>query len=113
MPLLLVQNHALHRASSLSHDARYLGSVQVEYSLHALYGKRLSVVRRDTRGTQPEVLVQTDDARLVLPLWMTDPQRCARLTCGATPLCSCEALLQLQSLLRSLDATASVAAQRS
>jgi hypothetical protein len=106
-----VQNHALHRASSLSHDARYLGSIKVEYVLHPLYGRRLTVVRQETRNAMPELLVQTDHAHLVLPQWMTDPQCCAKLSCGPIPLCSWQALQHLQALLVSLDATAPTAAQ--
>ena len=70
---------------------------------HPLFGEQLPIVRYNTSGKQPQVVLQTDEGLRFVPEWMTDPGQCAQLTCGHIPQCSWQALLQLEMLLDGLD----------
>ena len=84
-------------------DARYQGTVSVEYPFHPLFGqKNLSVVRTGVWGIEL-VELQIGSKRRALPVWMTDPQRCAQMTCGLQPTCSWITLLRLAEWLRTVD----------
>jgi hypothetical protein len=54
-----------------------------------------------------QVELQIGHQRQVLPVWMTDQQHCAALTCGLEPHCSWEILLQLARLLQVSEPQAS------
>jgi hypothetical protein len=84
-------------------DARYLGTVKIEYTPHPLGGQEFQVVRRDLRGPNGQVLVETTKGRQCLPAWMTDRTLCAALTFGWQPFVSQHALLELDALLTALD----------
>jgi len=89
---------------SLSDDARYLGTVKVEYLFHPLFGQAVRDVRCDAKGrTEGQLLVDTSQGRQCVPVWMTDPRRCAPLTFGLQPFASEQALCLLGALLASLD----------
>ena len=88
----------------LSDDARYLGTVKVEYLFHPLFGQAVRDVRCDAKGrTEGQLLVDTSQGRQCVPAWMTDPKRCAALTFGLQPFASEQALRLLDALLASLD----------
>ena len=106
-------NHVLHRATSLSHDARYPEGVKVEYVFHPLHGQHVAVLRVDGNPYEPHLLIQTSEASQRLPRWMTDPDRCQQLTWGALPCCSLSALRELDRLLNWLDETPPRRRQRS
>jgi hypothetical protein len=91
------------RAKPLSDDARYLGTVRIEYLLHPLFGQAVRAVQCDAKGRKGQLLVETSQDRQCLPSWMTDPTRCALLTFGWQPFASDQALRQLDALLASLD----------
>ena len=86
------------------HDARYQGAVSVHYPFHPLFGEdQLPIVRRSgSRGTE-YVEVQHARGRQAVPVWMTDPQQCAQMTCGLLPACDCASLLRLAQWLQTLD----------
>lgn len=88
---------------SLSDDARYLGTVKVEYLFHPLFGQWVRAIQCDAKGRKDQMLVETSEDRQCLPSWMTDPTRCAILTFGWQPFVSDQALRQLDMLLASLD----------
>ncbi len=87
----------------MSDDARYLGSVKVEYLLHPLFGEEVRIVRFDAKGRKGQTLVESSEDRQCVPSWMTDPTHCALLTFGWQPFASHQALRQLDALLASLD----------
>ena len=87
----------------MSDDARYLGSVKVEYLLHPLFGQEVRIVQLDAKGRKGQTLVETSEDRRCVPSWMTDPTRCALLTFGWQPFVSHQALRRLDALLASLD----------
>ena len=87
----------------MSDDARYLGSVKVEYLLHPLFGEKVRIVRFDAKGRKGQTLVESSEDRRCVPSWMTDSKRCALLTFGWQPFASRQALRQLDALLASLD----------
>jgi hypothetical protein len=92
------------RLESLSDDARYLGTVKVEYLLHPLFGHVVRDVRCDAKGrNEGHLLVEGSLGRQCVPTWMTDPSRCESLTFGLQPFASEQALRQLDTLLASLD----------
>lgn len=82
-------------------DARYPGKVTVIYPLHPFHGRgELPVVRRYGSGRAEQVEVETASRRQIVPLWMTDEDRCQRLSVGADPRCSLTALWELIALLQ-------------
>jgi hypothetical protein len=82
-------------------DARYPGSLTVYYPLHPFHGGgELPVVRRYGNGRVEQVEVETSRRRQVLPLWMTNQDRCRQLSVGVDPRCSLPALWELAALLR-------------
>jgi hypothetical protein len=84
-------------------DARYQGTVKIEYLLHPLFGQEVRAVQLDAKGRKGQLLIETAADRRCVPSWMTDPQRCALLTFGWQPFASCQALRRLDVLLASLD----------
>ena len=85
-------------------DARYQGTVSVHYPFHPLFGQDdLPVLRRTGSGDVAYVEVQAHGTRQAFPVWMTDPDRCARMTCGLLPACDCACLLHLAQWLQALD----------
>ena len=81
-------------------DARYPGKVTVYYPLHPFHGGgELPVVRRHGGGRIEQVEVETATRRQVLPLWMTNQDRCQQLSVSADPRCSLTALWELAALL--------------
>ena len=85
-------------------DAGYQGTVSIHYPFHPLFGQGdLPVVRRTGSGSVEYVEVRCGSDRQALPVWMTDAQRCAQMTCGLFPACDYAALLQLAQWLQTLD----------
>jgi hypothetical protein len=91
------------RLKSASDNARYLGTVKVEYLFHPLFGQEVRAVQCDAKGRKGQLLVETAKERQCLPAWMTDPRRCALLTFGWQPFVSDQALRELDALLAALD----------
>jgi hypothetical protein len=92
-----------YRLKPASDDARYLGTVKVEYPFHPLYGQEVRAVECDAKGRKGQLLVEASKERLCLPAWMTDPTPCALLTFGWQPFVSQQSLRQLDALLAALD----------
>jgi hypothetical protein len=84
-------------------DARYPGSVTIQYPFHPFRGRELPVSRRFGAGETLQFELQADDRRVLVPAWMTDAERCRQLTAGDEPRTSITALLQLARLLKSAD----------
>jgi hypothetical protein len=75
--------------------------VTIFYPLHPFHGGgELPVVRRYGSGKVEQVEVETATRRQVLPLWMTDRDRCEQLSLGPDPRCSLAALWELVALLQ-------------
>jgi hypothetical protein len=73
----------------------------VYYPLHPFHGGgEFPIVRRYGSGKVEQVEVETASRRQILPLWMTDRDRCQQLSVGADPRCSLTALWELIALLR-------------
>ena len=82
-------------------DARYPGKLTVYYPFHPFHGGgELPIVRRYGNGRVEQVEVETSGRRQVLPLWMTNQDRCQQLSVGTDPRCSLPALWELTALLR-------------
>ncbi len=84
-------------------DARYLSTVTIEYPLHALFGRELTVCRRLRRGGVLFYEVQLEAWNTVLPEWMTRRDACAQLRCGVDPVCSLAALREVLALVHQRD----------
>lgn len=83
-------------------DARYAGFVIVHYPFHPFFGRgELPVTRRYGIHDVDQVEVDVEGRQQALPVWMTDCDCCAFMTIDHEPQCSCESLLQLQSLIQS------------
>jgi hypothetical protein len=91
------------RTTALSDNARYPGTVKIEYPLHPLFGQEVRAVQLDAKGRKGQLLIESVEDRRCLPAWMTDPARCALLTFGWQPFASCQTLRQLDELLNALD----------
>ena len=77
----------------------------IEYQWHPLKGTTLLVVRRSPRRDIEFLHCQLPDGTVsMVPLWMTDPRACARMSLGA-PQVPVVALLELRQLLDDLLAS--------
>jgi hypothetical protein len=109
----LASNLIHHRATSMSHDARYPEGAEVVYVLHPLHGQHVAVLRVERNLPLVQALVQTPHGAQFLPCWMTDPHLCRQLTQSDSPCCSLSALRELDALLASLDGKAAPRSQHS
>ena len=81
-------------------DARYPRSVTVYYPLHPLFGRENLPVRQRSGATSvAQVVVEFEQQRHAVPLWMTDQHRCSAMTIGFDPQCALSSLLALTSLI--------------
>ena len=83
------------------YDARYPGTVRVEYVFHPLYGETFKVVSRRPYGVEFYYELERGDSSSMILAWMTEPDRCLAMTWGPDPVCSLTSLLHLHELLRS------------
>src|SRR3954447_4621747 len=86
------------------HSAYRLGFARVAYPWHPLYGHRLRVGQRTTRGVADLLLVEERIGVLrELPAWMCDEVACAAMTPGP-PAIAIAALIDLTLVLAGLTA---------
>jgi hypothetical protein len=87
---------------STHNDARYPSVATVHYPLHPLYGRgSLPIRQRVGTGSTEVLLLDAEHTGQVVPAWMSDEQRCTRMTIGCDPRCSIASLLDLLSLVHS------------
>ena len=80
-------------------DARYQGTVKIEYPLHPLFGRQGTVNRQVKYGGVPFFDLIVEGKRVTVPMWMTRREQCQCLTCGFDPFCNWPTLKQLLNLL--------------
>src|SRR3954453_7160750 len=91
-------------AHTAHHSAYRLGFARIAYPWHPLYGRRLRVGQRTTRGAADLLLVEERIGVLrELPAWMCDEAACAAMTPGP-PAVAIAALNDLTLVLAGLTA---------
>src|SRR5215212_9572858 len=91
-------------AHTAHHSAYRLGFARIAYLWHPLYGRRLRVGQRTTRGAADLLLVEERIGVLrELPAWMCDEVACAAMTPGP-PAVSIAALNAVTLVLAGLTA---------
>lgn len=88
-----------HGRQSVVYDARYRGTVKIEYALNPPFGREATVLRQVKYGGVTFLEVCVDGQRVTVPQWMTRLDACQFLTCGFDPVCDWQALTQLLKLL--------------
>src|SRR4051794_12535075 len=92
------------RSYPAHHSASRLGFARIAYPWHPLYGRRLRVGHRTTRGAADLLLVEERIGVLrELPAWMCDEAACAAMTPGP-PAVAIAALIDLTLVLAGLTA---------
>ena len=84
-------------------DARYQGTITIEYPLHPLFGCQFAVARRLRYGRLLFFEINLDGKLASVPEWMTRRDLCSRLRCGVDPVCSWTALRRVRRLLDRAD----------
>jgi hypothetical protein len=89
--------------TSQQHNTHRIEWREVRYAWHPWYGRAVAVSKRFARYGRPafQCSIEADPkVRLLeIPEWMFDPAICLRMRVAAMPTVSCEALLDLRSLL--------------
>jgi hypothetical protein len=81
------------------YDARYQGTIKIEYPLHPLFG-RVGTVRRQVKyGGVAFFDLLVEGKSVTVAQWMTRPDLCRFLTCGFDPACDWPTLRELLRLL--------------
>jgi hypothetical protein len=90
--------------TSQQHNTHRIEWREVRYAWHPWYGRAVALSKRFSRYGRPafQCSIEADPkVRLLeIPEWMFDPAICLRMRVAAMPTVSCEALLDLRSLLQ-------------
>jgi hypothetical protein len=81
------------------YDARYQGTIKIEYPLHPLFGRQGTVCRQVKYGGVPFFDLLVEGKPVTVAQWMTRPELCRFLTCGLDPVSDWHTLRELLSLL--------------
>ena len=84
---------------SVVYDARYQGTVKIEYALHPLFGRVVTVRRQVKYSGIPFFDLLVEGKPVTIAQWMTRPDLCRFLTCGFDPVVDWQTLQQLLQLL--------------
>jgi hypothetical protein len=81
------------------YDARYQGTIKIEYPLHPLFGRQGTVCRQVKYGGVPFFDLLVEGKPVTVAQWMTRPELCRFLTYGLDPVSDWITLRELLSLL--------------
>jgi hypothetical protein len=77
-----------------------LGSAQVAYRFHPLFGQEIQILRRLRAGSEPAVIAQgVEDLRIMIPCWMLDEVLCRGMGVESQPRVSVTSLAELRALI--------------